>query len=107
MERCSRCATPTWIGPSLNISQAVEKGEALDTELRRKVERQHAHTQILDAITGMATFKVATDEMSYQQRQVFLFVQLRLLLCIYYIFGQSCHPIVLCFLTAFVSGADT
>merc|ERR1712070_230601 len=59
----------TFLDENGKMLQAVEKGEALDTELRRKVERQHAHTQILDAITGMATFKVATDEMSYQQRQ--------------------------------------
>merc|ERR1711934_838116 len=49
--------------------QAVEKGEALDTELRRKVQRQHAHEQILDAVQGSISVDLSTEDMTFRQRQ--------------------------------------
>jgi len=59
----------TFLDENGKMLQAVEKGEALDTELRRKVERHHSHTQILDAVTGSLMIDVNTEDMTYQERQ--------------------------------------
>eukprot|EP00656_Telonema_subtile_P051200 TRINITY_DN682_c0_g1_i1.p1 TRINITY_DN682_c0_g1~~TRINITY_DN682_c0_g1_i1.p1 ORF type:complete len:333 (+),score=99.11 TRINITY_DN682_c0_g1_i1:77-1075(+) len=58
----------TFLSENGKMYSAVEKAEALDTELRRKVQRKAAHDQILDAIQGCILIDIP-DSMDFSTRR--------------------------------------